>query len=304
MLFSAAGLGGNIGGALKAVKDLPTPKQLDDLADTIPDSLNRTDNGIQKTKCVHANCFPAGTPIATPGGLVPIERIRGGDTVWSYDLSRASWVERPVLETYQREHEGDFVTISVAGDRIESTYHHPYWVVDGRDLSSRPQPDHVPIAPSDSQLPGRWVDAGDLEAGDILILRSGQHLTIDDIHIASKTQFVYNFQVDDLHNYAVGNVAALVHNNSGHYAQRQLELESELVSLGNRKADLEASRERLYNMLRDHIERDVPGTYDLHDAILDDFDLLDTEITRLGQGIDQRLHQLSILDMLRRKGGP
>ena len=51
MLFSAAGLGGNIGGALKAVKDLPTPKQLDDLADAIPDSLNRTEHGIQ-----HANC--------------------------------------------------------------------------------------------------------------------------------------------------------------------------------------------------------------------------------------------------------
>ena len=66
MLFSAAGLGGNIGGALKAVKDLPSPKQLDDLADAIPDSLNRTDQLIDKTKCVTGHAVDSELPLRPP----------------------------------------------------------------------------------------------------------------------------------------------------------------------------------------------------------------------------------------------
>ena len=30
-----------------------------------------------------------------------------------------------------------------AGSRISSTYHHPYWVVEGRELDERPKPDHI-----------------------------------------------------------------------------------------------------------------------------------------------------------------
>ena len=32
-------------------------------------------------------CFPAGTLVATPRGLFPIESIRAGEEVWSYDLT-------------------------------------------------------------------------------------------------------------------------------------------------------------------------------------------------------------------------
>ena|GEM_PF-6865587 len=116
-------------------------------------------------------CFFAGTPVATEHGDRPIESIQAGDRVWTFSHAVNEWRLCTVNETYVNEYAGDQVNVFVAGERIASTYHHPYWVVRGQELADRPVPDHVANAtPKESIVEGRWVDAGDLHVGDMLLL--------------------------------------------------------------------------------------------------------------------------------------
>jgi hypothetical protein len=112
------------------------------------------------------------------------------------------------------EHDGDMVAVSVAGEEIKSTAHHPWWVVRGEALRQRPQPEHVPGNPIGFNGEGRWVDAIDLRVGDVLLLRSGEQAPITGLIVRHVQQPVYNFHVEELECYAVGNGQVLVHNNS------------------------------------------------------------------------------------------
>jgi hypothetical protein len=170
--------------------------------------------GLSTGGSTGVKCFPAGTPVSTEQGLRPIQEVRAGDRVWAFDHATESWQLRAVLECYQSRHEGDFVIIEVAGETITSTPGHPFWVIEGRALPARPQPDHVPAAPARSRVPGRWVDAGDLQVGDVLLLKEERFATIATCQRRPASEPVYNFQVDDLHCYAVGVKQVLVHNNS------------------------------------------------------------------------------------------
>ena len=75
------------------------------------------------------NCFPADTPVATEHGPRPIQDVRAADRVWAFDLVTGEWKLRHVIEAYRHEHDGDVVAATVAGEVIESTGHHPWWVV-------------------------------------------------------------------------------------------------------------------------------------------------------------------------------
>jgi hypothetical protein len=160
------------------------------------------------------NCFPADTLIATEHGQKPIQDIRASERVWSFDLVAKEWKLRHVIEMYRHEHDGDMVAVSVAGEAIESTGHHPWWVVRGEALGRRPQPEHVPGNPVGFHGEGRWVDAIDLRVGDVLLLRSGAQAPISRLSVRHARQLVYNFHVQELGCYAVGSQGVLVHNNS------------------------------------------------------------------------------------------
>ncbi len=161
------------------------------------------------------NCFPAGTLVATPRGLFPIETIKAGDEVWAYDLVRSEWVTRQVLQKFVTDHDGTSATITVADEAIEATFLHPFWVVHGDDLASRPIRGHLPRVPEGATTSGRWVDAGDIRVGDELLLRDGRILRVQAIRHQPYRDKVYNIHVDDLQCYAVGQNSVLVHNTNG-----------------------------------------------------------------------------------------
>ena len=58
-----------------------------------------------------AGCFIAGTLVSTAVGMTPIEQIKPGDQVWSYDQQHEQWVLEEVLDTQSREYDGDMVTL-------------------------------------------------------------------------------------------------------------------------------------------------------------------------------------------------
>jgi hypothetical protein len=104
------------------------------------------------------------------------------------------------------------MAFTVAGEVIEATTNHPVWVVEGEGLDQRERPEHVPETPPHSGAPGRWVDAGNLRVGDVLLLKPEGRTAITQLSIRHVRQKVYNFQVEGLHTYAVGNSQVLVHN--------------------------------------------------------------------------------------------
>jgi RHS repeat-associated protein len=88
-------------------------------------------------------CFPAGTPVHTPTGLVAIEAIAPGDRVWAFDHQQLCWNEREVVEVYRLLHRGTMATIQVNGETVRATGGHPFWVVQGEGLASRPLPARI-----------------------------------------------------------------------------------------------------------------------------------------------------------------
>jgi hypothetical protein len=65
---------------------------------------------------------------------------------------------------------------------------------------------------------GRWVYARDLQIGDVVQSRSFGEQKISALEIFVTKTLVYNFLVDDLHNYCVSENEILVHNTNA--AQR------------------------------------------------------------------------------------
>ncbi len=159
-----------------------------------------------------AGCFPADTWVSAENGLRPIQSMRAGEKVWAYDLVADTWALRRIVETYEHEYEGDLIELTIAGEIVEATGNHPFWVVDGEGLDRRSRPEHVPAAPPDARAPGRWVDAAGLTTGDVLLLQSGLRTPVTAVLARQIRQPVYNFQVEELHTYAVGKCQVLVHN--------------------------------------------------------------------------------------------
>ena len=148
-------------------------------------------------------------------GHKPIETVRAEDRVWAFDLVTGEWRLCRVVETYETDYIGEKIRIRVAGEWIDSTRHHPVWVVEGKNLEERPRPEHVRQAETaDATIPGRWVDAGDVQPGDVLLLKPDRRAKVETRELQLIATKVYNFQVEGLHNYAVGLGSVLVHNNA------------------------------------------------------------------------------------------
>ena len=168
------------------------------------------------------SCFPAGTLVATPRGLFPIETLKAGEDVWAYDLVHSRWCPRPILKTFVTEHDGLSAKITLGDETIEATFLHPFWVVSGEDLGERPIRKHLARVPDGVTTAGRWVDAGDIRLGDELLLRDGRILPVNAVEHQPIRDKVYNLHVQDLQCYAVGQSSVLVHNSNGEQLEAEL----------------------------------------------------------------------------------
>ncbi len=159
-----------------------------------------------------SGCFVAGTPVATELGLRPIEEIRSGEKVYAYDPETKKWSLSDVIEPLAHTYAGDFVTIVVGSDRIKTTGNHPFWVISGDELASRPAARDVPVHEQGATSGGRWVEARDLRPADILLRNNGQSVRVENLYRSHEHLIVYNVTISELHNYSVGSMGVLVHN--------------------------------------------------------------------------------------------
>ncbi len=143
-------------------------------------------NGI--FKAMKGVCFTADTEILTMTGEVPIQYIEAGDIVWSMDMETGEIRPAKVTEAFHRE-ASEIVTVTVAGEGIETTTEHPFWVADKG-----------------------WIAAKDLSLDDKIVSYSGELLEVENISIVAAPTPVYNFEVEGTHTYYVSGANVLVHN--------------------------------------------------------------------------------------------
>jgi serpin B len=170
------------------------------------------EEGTEAAAVTVGGCFPSGTPVLTPDGLVAIEAIKAGAAIYVFDLSKGEWVTTQVAERDAYQFSGEMITLQVDGDTINATWNHPLFVVSGVDLEARRVPMDLPVDEDVSQVHGRWVEARDMRVGDVLMTRSGQSSTVIGTSSQHMAAEVYTLEIDNHHNYAVGQYGILVHN--------------------------------------------------------------------------------------------
>jgi Pretoxin HINT domain len=163
-------------------------------------------------------CFTGETPVHTPLGLVRIDDIRVGDWVFSRDecFGIARVQRRQVTALFRFENRAVLdITICAANGQSETlrtTPEHPFAI-----LSAGPEARAIsgPHRHTDADVLTRayiWRAAGELEIGLHTVDIAGRTGTIVAIEPAPGLTTVYNFAVDDLHTYFVGEAGVWVHN--------------------------------------------------------------------------------------------
>jgi ankyrin repeat protein len=97
---------------------------------------------------------------------------------------------------------------------IQATGHHPFYVVSGNRLESRPLPLVIPEDELGMFGSGRWVEARHLEVGDILRRMDGEGLSITSLSSRNEKTTVYHLEIEGIHTFGVHETGILVHNKS------------------------------------------------------------------------------------------
>jgi len=174
--------------------------------------LEVNEEGSEAAAVTVGGCFPAGTPVLTPGGPVPIEAIGPGTAVYALELNGGEWIAAEVAELRSWSFAGQMVTIRADGEEIAATWNQPFLVASGSDLESRRVPMDLPQGEAVSTTQGRWVEARDIRSGDVLVVKNGGNSVVSSTDIRTETGEVYFLEIEGYHNYAVGLRGFLVHN--------------------------------------------------------------------------------------------
>ncbi|WP_269531858.1 Ig-like domain-containing protein [Chitinimonas sp. BJYL2] len=141
-------------------------------------------------------CFPAGTPVLTADGAVPIEEVTEGQLVYARNEHTGQTALKPVTQLMTTEGKPLFALVTQGKfgriDRMEVTDNHPYWV----------------------QGKG-WVAAAKLKPGMVLDSFDQGALRVVTLNALDRVETTYNFTVADYHTYFAGRQRVFVHNNNG-----------------------------------------------------------------------------------------
>jgi hypothetical protein len=151
------------------------------------------------------------------GSQKAIDKLRVGDLVEARDPASGQVKAERVDATFDHENPEGWVALQVGGETIAVTTEHPFWVASKH----------------------RFVPAGQLEAGDELVLPDGSLVPVAAAKPFSSLADHYNLTIHDLHTYFVGSLPVLVHNTSlcpkavNLPAWRRVEIDMEEVTSGH-----------------------------------------------------------------------
>jgi Pretoxin HINT domain len=143
-------------------------------------------------------CFPAGTPVHVPGGVMRIEQLAIADEVFAWDGTTNRVRSRPIVRVH-RNWTLELVLLETNRGPVYSTQGHRFWV------------------PEVSE----WVAAGSIRVGVRLASRKGEEVEVTSSSRVMAFESTYNLEVDVDHTFYVGDMGLLVHNeNDSAYALR------------------------------------------------------------------------------------
>ncbi|MCU0433288.1 MAG: FG-GAP-like repeat-containing protein [Bacteroidia bacterium] len=134
-----------------------------------------------------AQCFAAGTTVATPTGTQKIELLRSGDMVLS-TAEDGTVQQQRVTRTFTREQVQEVIVVTTSG-QLHTTGEHPFWTARAG-----------------------WCTASALRPGDVLRTNTSQTVLVSYVYTTGRTHTVYNIEVENGHTYFVGADGVLVHN--------------------------------------------------------------------------------------------
>ena len=138
---------------------------------------------INLTQTTVIYCFSEGTMIEMIDGQLPIEQIKMGDIVKTFNIETNKVETSTVTKTFIHP---DVIDELIINKKIKTTSNHPFYINK------------------------KWVEAGDLNIGDDLLHLDGSKHKITNIELNTNKQTVYNFEVQGTHNYFAEGY--LVHN--------------------------------------------------------------------------------------------
>jgi RHS repeat-associated protein len=154
--------------------------------------------GFVANKMLEAVCFTAGTPVKTLNGDKPIEEIKPGDLVLSYNVESGELEYKQVVHTYIRESEYLYdLFIQGEGNALRVTANHPFF--------ARPGCPRI-------ETEGLWIRVDELHSGLDVLRPDGAWVRVIKLQRVRGKFTVYNFEVADNHDYFVGKQGILVHN--------------------------------------------------------------------------------------------
>ena len=138
-------------------------------------------------------CFLAGTKVMVVGGYKDIEQINSGDYVLTYNEDKKINEFKKVVRLFTFEDlDEELYTITTDNGELKLTGHHRvYTYKDGKY---------------------QYIAAEELKTGNITKYADGDYHKIEKITHESVKKTVYNLEVEDNHNFYVGDKGMLVHN--------------------------------------------------------------------------------------------
>ena len=155
-------------------------------------TASKTLTAVYTSELKASVCFVAGTKVLTETGLINIEDVKAGMKVYSYNEETKVVELKEVKQTFITNVVKDRVKVTVNGEVIESTSKHQFFVV-GKG----------------------WTAANELRVGDILLNSENEEVIVEATELLvtdGNIITVYNMEVEDNHNYFVGEENVLVHN--------------------------------------------------------------------------------------------
>ena len=218
---------------------IPTPSipEIDDISEALEKGtmafalLDEYTAPVLTISAKSKGCFPPGTEVLTADGPVAIERIREGTEVYAFDFKSGMWTLSKVSRAGAYYYRGDVITIQTGWTSIQATGNHPFFVLRGNDLTSRPFAGEVPKAEQVMPSRGRWVEARYLEKGDLLMSRNAGNLAITGVAGRNVRTEVFHIEVEGHHNYAIHQAGILVHNGGKGESAASLEAEESPVTV-------------------------------------------------------------------------
>jgi len=172
-------------------------------------------------------CFPVGTLVATPGGLLAINALQPGQPVLAEDPTTGV-AEPEVVQAVIDDGVKPLLAVDLSdGEAITVTADHPFYVDRGALLGK-----------------AGWLHAGDLWPGDRLRTADGKDVTVVGLRRNVGRAEVYTLTVAHDHTFFVGAVKVLVHNGMCSVVVRTLKAKASSLAPGMVVTDVSRASNR------------------------------------------------------------